>query len=62
MESREKMEPIMKEQYNKGVAVGIELMMKKLRMAADNGTPMKKIRILILQQLYMEIGLNFRTN
>ena len=36
MESREQM---MEEQYNKGIAVGIELMMEKLRMAAENGTP-----------------------
>lgn len=41
MESREKMEQMVEEQYNKGIAVGMELMMEKLRMAADNGTPIE---------------------
>lgn len=41
MENRERMEQMMEEQYNKGIAVGMELMMEKLRMAADNGTPIE---------------------
>ena len=36
-----KMEQMMEEQYNKGIAVGMELMMEKLRMAAENGTPIE---------------------
>lgn len=39
MESRERIEQMMEEQYNKGITVGMELMMEKLRMAAENGTP-----------------------
>lgn len=41
MESRERMEQMMEEQYNKGITVGMELMMEKLRMAAENGTPIE---------------------
>ena len=41
MESREKMEQMMEDQYNRGITVGMELMMEKLRMAADNGTPIE---------------------
>lgn len=41
MENIERMEQMMEEQYNKGVAVEMELMMKKLRMAAENGTPIE---------------------
>lgn len=41
MENRERMEQMMEEQYNKGITVGMELMMEKLRMAAENGTPIE---------------------
>ena len=41
MESRERMEQMMEEQYNRGITVGMELMMEKLRMAAENGTPIE---------------------
>lgn len=41
MESRERIEQMMEEQYNKGITVGMELMMEKLRMAAENGTPIE---------------------
>lgn len=41
MESRERMEQMMEDQYNRGITVGMELMMEKLRMAADNGTPIE---------------------
>lgn len=41
MESRERMEQMMEDQYNRGMAHGIQLMMEKLRMAADNGTPIE---------------------
>ena len=41
MESREKMEQMMEEQYNRGITVGMELMMEKLRIAADNDTPIE---------------------
>ena len=41
MESRERMEQMMEEQYNRGITVGMELMMEKLRIAADNGTPIE---------------------
>lgn len=41
MESRERMEQMMEEQYNRGITVGMELMIEKLRMAADNGTPIE---------------------
>lgn len=36
MENRERME-----QYNRGVAHGIQLMMEKLKLAAVNGTPIE---------------------
>ena len=41
MESRERMQQRMEEQYNRGITVGMELMIEKLRMAADNGTPIE---------------------
>ena len=41
MESRERMGQMMEEQYNRGITVGMELMMEKLRIAADNGTPIE---------------------
>ena len=41
MESRERMEQMMEKQYNRGITVGMELMMEKLRIAADNGTPIE---------------------
>ena len=41
MESRERMEQMMEEQYNRGITVGMELMMEKLRIAAENGTPIE---------------------
>lgn len=37
----ERIEQMMEEQYNKGITVGMELMMEKLRMAAENGTPIE---------------------
>ena len=41
MENRERMEQEMIEQYNRGMAHGIQLMKEKLKLAAVNGTPIE---------------------